>query len=160
MIEEKNSIIYRSHTDAGKKALIVFYRLSYVGPAIIVLIILLNNSFRNDWVIWSIPFFLCIIIIAFGITLNRFAYKVVFKSNRDIEFHFLRNDQILYTKSEALLDIIINVYVSFHLKGKKIYFNGGRNKAFVDFLRSNYIVKIGIFSIIFCEMGFKDILKN
>jgi hypothetical protein len=160
MIKEENCLVYQSHTDAERKALIIFYKLCYFGPAIISIIIFWDNSFRNDLVIWSIPLFLLILIIAFGIFLKRFAYKVVFKSNRDIEFRILSNDQIIYAKPTELLNIDVNVYVSFYLRDRKIYFNGGRDSAFVDFLKSNYGATIGAFSIILYKMGFKDNLKN
>jgi hypothetical protein len=157
---EENILIYRSHSDAGRKALIIFYKLCYLGPAIISIIILCDNSFGSDLVIWSIPLILLIVIAAFGICLKNFAYKVVFQRNRDIEFYILSNDRIVYAKHEELLNIVVNVYVSFYLRDRKIHFNGGRDSALVDLLKNNYGAKIGAFCTILRKIGFRDNLKS
>ena len=109
-----------SKSAADVKFINYLCKFSFIGVFIVSMIIVFDDSISNDFSNWMI-------VIAFGLLIfffvkfhGRFAHKIVI--NRDegqVEFHMLRNENIVTINLDAIEKVYVNLYITFFLMVEK-----------------------------------------
>jgi hypothetical protein len=145
-----------SKSPADVKFINYLYKFSFIGVFIVSMIIIFDESISNDFNNWMI-------VIAFGLLIfffvkfhRRFAHKIIINRDEEqVEFHMLRNDNIVITSLDAIEKVYVNLYITFFFDGRKVMYNDARNEEFTEILNNLMKVKWGFWGRLLPRLGIR-----